>query len=324
MTATRRHALSLAATALAATLPLPGLAAAYPARPVRILVGFPPGGGADILARLAAEWLQARLGQPFVVENRPGAGTNLATEAVIRAPADGHTLLKTTTSNLLNGALYPELGYDFTRDIAPVAGLSTQPLVLVVAPDLPVESVPALIAHAKARPGAISLANTGTGTISHLAGEAFRQQAGLDLVAVPYRGGAAIAPDLLGGRVQAAFDNLPGWIEPIRAGRARALAVTTATRATALPEVPPMADSLPGYAAFALAGIGAPRGTPMEVVAALNAAINAGLTDPAMQARLAALGATPLPGTPEAFAALIARETARWSTVIRTLGLRME
>ena len=322
MPTTRRHLLSFAA--LAATLPRPGLAGPYPARPVRILVGFPPGGGADILARLAAEWLQVRLGQPFLVENRPGAGTNLATEAVIRATADGHTLLKTTTSNLLNGALYPELGYDFMRDIAPVAGLSIQPLVLVVAPNLPVDSVAALIEHAKVRPGAVALANTGTGTISHLAGEAFRRQAGLDLVAVPYRGGAAIAPDLLGGRVQAAFDNMPGWIEHIRAGRVRALAVTTAAPSAAMPEVPALAATLQGYEAFTLAGIGAPRGTPAEIVGLLNAAINAGFADPAMQARLAALGATPLPGSAADFAALIARETARWTSVIRTLSLRVE
>lgn len=318
----RRHALALVvAAALAARR---GHAAGYPARPVRVLVGFPPGGGADILARLAGEWLQARLGQPFVVENRPGAGTNLATEAVARAPADGYTLLKTTTSNLLNGALYESLPYDFQRDLLPVAGLSTQPLVLVVAPTLPAATVPELIAWARAHPGGLSLANTGTGTISHLAGELFRQRAGLDLLHVPYRGAGPMAPDLLGGRVQASFDNIPGWIEHIRAGRVRALAVTTATRAAALPDVPALAEVIPGYAAFAMAGLAAPAGTPDAVVAVLNGAVNAGLADPGLQTRLTALGAVPMPGSPADFRAVIARETAKWAAVIRVLGLRVE
>lgn len=322
MNADRRRLLSLALTA--ALAPCAGARAdAYPSRPVRVMVGFPAGGGADILARLVADWLQARLGQPFLVENRPGASTNLATEAVVRAAPDGYTLLKTTTSNLLNGALYEGLGYDFVRDVAPVAGISMQPLVLAVVPDLPAGSVPELIAHARAHPGRLNLANTGTGTISHLAGELFRQEAGIDVVQVPYRGAAPLAPDLMGGRVQATFDNLAGWIGHIRAGRVRALAVTSPRRSDALPEVPTVGEFLAGYQAFAIAGLGAPRGTPGPVIAALNAAIQAGLADPGLAARLAGLGAMPLPGSPEDFGGLIARETEKWAGVIRSLGLRM-
>ncbi len=314
--------------AAGAVLPLFPLAArearaqAYPAKPVRILVGFPPGGGADILTRLIAAWLQARLGQSFLVENRPGAGTNLATETVARAAPDGHTLLATTTSNLLNGALYDDLKYDFIRDFVPVAALSVQPLVLVAGPGLSVRSVPQFVAHARANPGKVTVGNFGQGTISHLAAEAFRQAAGLDLLAVPYRGSVPMVTELIGGRIQVAFDNIPGAIEHVRAGRLQALAVTSASRADALPGVPALAEFLTGYAAYAAAGIAAPRGTPPEVVALLNREVNAGLVDAKLGARLAELGATVRPGPPEAFAAFIARETERWGRVIRTAGIR--
>jgi len=311
---------------LAAATPLlarPVRAESYPTRPVRVLVGFAPGGGADIITRLICEWLQQRLGQPFIVENRPGAGTNLATEAVIRAPADGHTLLATTTSNLLNGALYDDLRFDFIRDIAPVASLSTQPLVLQVNPALPVRSVAEFIAHVRANPGQVNMGNSGNGTVAHLAAELFRQATGIAFVSLPYRGSAPMFTDLIAGRIQAAFENVPASIEQIRAGNTRALAIAGAERSDSLPGIPTMAELIPGFEAFAVAGIGAPRGTPAVVVATLNAAINEGLADPRLRARLADLGATILAGSPEDFAQLIARETHKWSQVIRSAGIRL-
>jgi tripartite-type tricarboxylate transporter receptor subunit TctC len=319
----RRRPLLLLAASVAAR---PALAqhGAYPSRPVRVLLGFPPGGTADIVTRLVCEALQARLGQPFVVENRPGAATNLATEAAVRAPPDGYTLLATTTSNLLNGALFPALPFDFQRDIAPVASLTTQPLVLVAGPALPLRDPAGLVAAARADPGRITIGNFGLGTVSHLAAELFRQAAGIELVTVPYRGAPPMLADLLAGRIQVAFDNIPTSLEHIRAGRLRALAVTGATRAPSLPEVPPMADTIPGYEASSVAGLGAPRGTPPALVATLNAAAGAALADPAVSGRLVAMGATPRIGPPEAFAGLIAEETAKWTRVIRAAGIRIE
>jgi tripartite-type tricarboxylate transporter receptor subunit TctC len=320
----RRRILTLAATAA-----LPGMAAmraraqSYPARPVRVIVGFPAGGGADILTRLICDWLQVRFGQPFIVENRPGAATNLATEAVVRAPADGYTLLATTTSNLLNGSLFEDLKYDFVRDIAPVACLSTQPLVFAVAASTPARSVPEFIADAKAHPGKVNIGHTGSGTISNLAAEAFKSAAGIDAVIVPYRGAAPMLPDLLSGRVQATFDNLPAYVPHIRSGSLHALAVTTAARSEVLPNTPSVGEFLPGYEAYTVAGIGAPRGTPIEVIDRLNAAINAGLADAGLRARLADLGGTALPGAPADFARLIARETAKWRGVIRASGIKV-
>ncbi len=297
--------------------------AAYPTRPVRVLLGFPAGGTADILTRLVSEWLQIRLGQPFVVENRPGAGTNLATEAAVRAPADGYTLLATTTSNLLNGALYPDLRYDFVRDIAPVASLTTQPLVLEVIPAMPVRSVPEFIAYARANRGRINMGNSGQGTVSHLAAELFRQASDIDFVSVPYRGAAPMLADLLAGRIQAACDNIPASMEHIRSGSLRPLAVTTAARSESLPDVPTVGEFIPGFEAFSVAGIGAPRGTPAAIVETLNAAINAGLADPRLRSRLAELGATIRAGSSAEFAQLIARETEKWARVIQTAGVRM-
>lgn len=299
-------------------------ASAYPTRPVRVLLGFPAGGTADILTRLACEWLQLRLGQPFVVENRPGAGTNLATEAAIRAPADGHTLLATTTSNLLNGALYRDLRFDFVRDITPVACLTTQPLVLAVRQALPARTVPEFVALAKASPGVINIGNSGHATVSHLAAELFKQATGIDIVTVAYRGAPPMLNDLLAGRIQAICDNIPASIEHIRAGSLRPLAVTTAARAETQPDVPTLAEFVPGFEAFSVAGLGAPRGTSQEIVATLNDAVNAGLADPRLGGRLAAIGATIRPGSPADFAALIARETEKWSRVITTSGIRID
>lgn len=318
MSLNRRQMLSLSAfSAVVPLLPVHAVGASYPTRPVRVLVGFPSGGGADVLTRIVTEWLQARLGQPFVVENRPGASTNLATEAVVRSPADGYTLLATTTSNLINGALFDDLKYDFGRDIAPVAGVAVQPLVLEVKPDFPAKSVPEFIAYAKANPGKVNMGHFGTGTISHLAAEAFKQAAGIDFVHVPYAGSAPMITDLLGGHIQACFDILPASIGHVKSGALRALTVTTGARSKALPNTSAMGEFLSGYEAITVAGFGAPRGTPDDIVRKLNAEINAGLADPKISARLDDLGSTVLGGSPGDFAALIARETDRWNKVIR-------
>jgi tripartite-type tricarboxylate transporter receptor subunit TctC len=309
-----------------AVLPLiPGLATAagYPTRPVRMLVGFPAGGTADLLTRMVCDRLQNQIGQAFVVENRPGAATNLATEAVVRAPADGYTLLATTTSNLLNGALYEDMKYDFIRDIAPVAGIAMQPLALVAAPTLGAKTVAELAASAKANPGSLSIGNFGNGTISHLAAEAFKQATDIEFLNVAYRGSTQMLTDLLGGRIHAAFDNLPASVEHIRSGALRALAVTSATRSKALPDVPAMAEFVTGYEAVTIAGVGAPRGTPGDIIDTLNAEINAGLADAKLSTRLGDLGSTALGGSAAAFAKLIARETERWSRVIRTSGIKL-
>ena len=310
------------ATALCSMNPRPASAAAYPERPVRVLLGFPAGGGADLLTRIICDWLQRRLGQAFVVENRPGAATNLATEAVVRAPADGYTLLATTTSNLLNGALYDDLRYDFMRDIAPVASVSIQPMVLAVGPDAPARTLAAFIADAKARPGKLNVGHFGNGTISHLAAEAIKLQAGIDFLTVPYRGSAPMLTDLLGGRIDAAIDNITGVIEHIRAGRLHALAVTTSARSDMLPATPALAEAVPGYEAYTIAGFAAPAPTPPEVIRKLNEEINAGLDDPAMKERLAALGVTLLPGTPADFARRIAAETEKWARVVKRVGIK--
>jgi tripartite-type tricarboxylate transporter receptor subunit TctC len=321
----RRQVLSLAA-ASAITLLVTGQTRAdsYPTRPVRVVVGFPAGGGADILTRIIAEWLQARLGQPFIIENLPGAGTNLATEAVVRAPADGYTLLATTTSNLINGALYDDLKYDFVRDIAPVASLTIQPLVLEVIPAIPAKSVPEFIAYAKANPGKINMGSSGIGTVSHLAAEAFKLATGIAFVNVPYRGSVPMFADMLGGRVHAAFENIPASIQHIRSGSLHPLAVTTTERSEALPSVPTFGEFIPSFEAFAVAGIAAPKGTPAHIVEKLNKEINAGLTDSKLRARLTELGATTMPGSPADFAKLIARETDKWSKVIRSSGVKIK
>lgn len=319
----RRHLLTVgAAAALCSMSPRPASAAAYPERPVHVLLGFPAGGGADLLTRIICDWLQRRLGQTFVVENRPGAATNLATEAVARAPADGYTLLATTTSNLLNGALYDDLRYDFIRDIAPVASVSIQPLVLAVGPDAPWRTLAAFIADAKARPGKLNVGNSGNSTISHLAAEALKLQAGIDFLTVPYRGAAPMLVDLIGGRVDATIDNIAGSIEHIRSGRLHALAVTTSTRSETLSDTPALAEAVPGYEAYAIAGFAAPAGTPADVIHKLDAEINAGLADPTVKDRLSNLGVTLLPSAPADFAKRIAFETEKWARVIKRVGIR--
>src|SRR5215467_13135474 len=313
----RRRFLHLAAGALA----LPGVirtAWAYPTRPVRLLVPSPPGGLADTLARLVGQWLSARLGQPFVIENKSGAGNNIAAEAVANATPDGHTLLITNPAHFLNGALYERLSYNFVRDIAPVAGLLRAPNVMEVHPSVPAKSVPEFIAYAKANPGKINYASAGTGTLLHVAGELFKMMAGIDMVHVPYRGTTLALTDLLGGQVQMMCDNISTSIDHIRAGKLRALAVTTATRSEMLPELPTVSNFLPGFEQSALFGIGAPRNTPREIIDKLNREINAGLNDPKMKLRLIDLAGPALPGSSADFGELVTHETERWGRVIKT------
>jgi len=319
----RRKFLHLAAGA--AALPaVSRLASAqtYPARPVRIIVPYAPGGTTDIVARLIGQSLSERLGQQFIIENRPGAGGNVGTEVVARAPPDGYSFLLVTTTNAVNATLYEKLNFNFIRDVATVAGLIRTPLVLEVHPAVPAKTVPELIAYAKGNPGKFSMASYGTGTASHVAGELFKMMAGINMVHVPYRGAAPMLTDLLGGQVQAAFDNLPGSIEYIRAGTIRPLAVTTATRSDVLPDIPTVGEFVPGYEASAWNGIGAPRNTPAEVIDRLNKEINAALADPKMKARLADLGALPMPMTPADFTKLISEETEKWGKVVQAANLK--
>lgn len=294
----------------------------YPSRPVRLVVGFPPGGTTDIVARVLGQWLSERLSAPFVIENRPGAGTNVATETVVRAPADGHTLLVVTPANAINPSFYDKLDFDFERDITPVASLIRSPYVLEVFPGFPAKTVSELIAHAKANPGKSDVASFGTGTASHLSAEMFKMMAGVQMQHVPYKGSAPMVTDLLGGQVQVAFDNLPASIEHIKAGRLRALAVTTAKRSETMPDVPTLGEFLPGYETSSWLAIGAPSRTPGELIVTLNREINAGLIDPKVKAKLADLGATVLPGSPVDSARLIADETEKWRKVVSFAGLK--
>jgi tripartite-type tricarboxylate transporter receptor subunit TctC len=321
----RRRFLHLAAGAAA----LPAVsrmawAQAYPTRPVRIIVGFAPGGTADIVARLIAQWLSERLGQPFVVENRTGAATNIATEAVVRAPADGYTLLFVTTSNAINATLYEKLNFNFMRDIAPVAGVTRVPNVFVVNPSVPATTVPEFIAYAKANAGKLSMASGGIGSTGHVSGELFKMMTGLNIEHVPYRGGAPALTDLLAGQVQVYFSPMPAAIEYIRAGKLRALAVTTAARSEALAEIPTLGEFVPGYEASAWEGIGAPKNTSAEIVEKLNKEVYAGLADPKLKARLADLGGTVLALSPADFGKLIADETDKWGSVIRAANIKAE
>jgi tripartite-type tricarboxylate transporter receptor subunit TctC len=321
----RRSFLHLAARAAA----LPAVsriawAQTYPTRPIRIIVGFAAGGTTDIAARLIGQSLSERLGQPVVIENRPGASTNIATEAVVRAPADGYTLLAVTATNTVNVTLFEKLTFNFVRDIAMVAGVISSPLALEVNPAVPVRTVPELIAYAKANPGKINMASFGTGTSSHVTGELFKQRAGINMPHVPYRGSAPMLVDLLGGQVQAAFDNLPASIEYIRAGKLRPLAVTTAARSEALPDTSTMGDFFPGFEASAWVGVGAPKNTPPEIIDKLNREINAALPEPKMKARLAELGGTGLIGLPADLSKLVATETEKWAKVIRAANIRPE
>jgi tripartite-type tricarboxylate transporter receptor subunit TctC len=319
----RRRFLRLAAGAAAAPMLAPvAWAQTYPSRSVRIIVGFPPGGAADITARLMGQWLSERLGQPFVVENRPGAGTNIATEAVVKAAPDGYTLLLVSVANTVNATLYERLNFDFIRDVAPVAGLIRGPLVMELNPSVPARTIPEFIAYAKANPGKINMGSAGNGTPGHMAGELFKMSTGLDLVHVPYRGAAPALTDLLAGQVQLVFDNLPTSLEYIRADKVRALAVTTATRSEAVPELPTVSEFVPGYEVSSWFGIGAPKSTPAEIVDKLNAEINAGLADPKMRARIADMSSVPLPLTPAALGKLIVEETDKWAKVVKFSGAR--
>lgn len=294
----------------------------YPTRPVHIIVGFAAGGPNDISARLIGQWLSDRLGQPFVVENRPGAGSNVATAFVARAPADGYTLLLVAAPAAINATLYDNLSFNFVRDIAPVAGIVRAPEVMVVNPSVPAKTVPEFIAYAKANPGKINLASAGNGTVPHMAGELFKSMTGVDLVRIGYRGGGPALVDLLGGQVQVMFEPTLSTLPYIRAGKLRALAVSSATRSAALPDVPTVGEFVPGYEATSWFGMGAPKNTPTEIIDKLNEAVNAGLTDPKINQRLADLGGEPMPMTPAEFGKLVADETGKWARVIKLTGIK--
>jgi tripartite-type tricarboxylate transporter receptor subunit TctC len=317
MKPSRRQFLHLAAGAAA----LPALsriarAQTYPTRPVRLIVGFPPGGVADLYARLIGQLLSERLGQPVVVENRPGAGSNVGTEAVVRAAPDGYTLLQATSANAWNATLYDNLNFNFIRDIAPVAMIYSSGAILVVHPSFPAKSVPELIAYARANPGKINMPSGGVGSAQHVYGELFKMMTGVDMLHVPYRGGGPALADLLAGQVPLMFDTFATSIEHIRAGKLRALAVTAATRTELLPDIPTVAEFVPGYEGIGWQGVGAPRNTPVEIIDRLNKEINTGLADPRMKARIADLGGTVMTGSPAEFGTFIAAYTEKWAKVI--------
>jgi tripartite-type tricarboxylate transporter receptor subunit TctC len=321
----RRRFLSLAAGAVAAPV-MPRLASAqsYPSRPVRLIIGYTPGGSADITARLMAQWLSERLGQQFVVESRPGAGTNLATEAVVNAPPDGYTLLLVAPANAINASLYEKLNHNFMRDIVPVGGINRFPNVMEVNPSLPVKTVPEFIAYAKANPGKLNMASSGPGSTIHVSGELFKMMTGVNMVHVPYRGSAPALTDMMGGQVQVMFDNLPTSIEHIRAGRLRVLAVTGTARSNLLPDTPTVADFVPGYEASAWYGIGAPKNTPAEIINKLNVTVNAILADPAVKGRFDSMGATLITGSAAGFGKYVAEETEKWAKVVKFSGAKPE
>jgi tripartite-type tricarboxylate transporter receptor subunit TctC len=299
-------------------------AQSYPARPVRIVVGFGAGTGLDLYARLIGQWLSERFGQSFVVENRPGAGTNTATEYVVNAPPDGYTLLMASTAAFTNAALYDNLRFNFIRDIAPVASLTSSAFVLIVNPAFPARTVPELIAYAKQHPGKINMASGGTGTVTHVAGELFKAMANIDMLHVPYRNDGAAITDLIAGRVEAYFIALAGAAEFIKAGKVRALAVTTRERSAAFPDIPTVAEFVPGYEASLRNGLGAPRATPADIVAKLNTEVNAGLSDPKLMAQFADLGSVTVPMTPAEYGKIIVEETEKWGKVIRAAGIKAE
>jgi tripartite-type tricarboxylate transporter receptor subunit TctC len=321
----RRQFLHLAAGAAA----LPAVsriarAQAYPTRPVRVIVPFPPGGNNDLVARLIAQWLSERLGQQFIIDNRAGAGTNIGTETAVRAPADGYTLLIAAPPSAINATLYEKLNFNFIRDTIPVASVLRAPFVMEINPSLPVKTVPDFIAYAKANPGKISMASAGVGSGPHVAGELFKMMAGVDMVHVPYRGTGPALTDLLGGQVQVYFDAIPASLEHIKAGKLRALAVTTATRSEVLPDVPALSEFVPGYEATFWAGFVAPKNMPSTVVEKLNREINAALADPKIKARLIELGGSPFASSPAQFSNFIAEETGKWGNVVKFAGIKPE
>jgi tripartite-type tricarboxylate transporter receptor subunit TctC len=325
MTLLRREFFRLGASAATALLASRvARAQAYPSRPVRLVVGFTPGGAVDIIARLIGQALSERLGRPFVIENRPGAATNLATESVVRASADGYTLLMANTAAAINATLYDKLSFNFIRDIAPVAGVMRGGYVVEVHPSFPAKTLAEFIAYAKANPATINMGSAGSGASDHMAGELFKMMTGVNLVHVPYRGAAPALADLLGAQVQVMFGSLPASIEYIKSGKLRGLAVTTSTRSDALPDLPTVGDFVPGYEASGWYGVCAPSRTPVEIVDKLNLEINAALADPKLKARLAELGGAALPGSPADFAMLIAEETEKWGKVVRAANIKAE
>ena len=316
----RAAALGLAALTLAGT----ALAADYPTRPVKWVVPYPPGGTTDVLARIIAAWLSEKMGQQFLIENKPGGGNNIGVEAVVNAPGDGHTLLLVNPANGINATLYKNLPFNFIRDIVPVAGLVRTPNVMEVTNNFPAKTVAEFIAYCKANPGKINMASSGSGTSVHLSGELFKYMTGCDMLHVPYKGAGPALTDLIAGSVHVLFDNLPSSAGHIKGGRIRALAVTSAQREPSLPDIPTVADTVPGYEATAWFGIGVPKGTPRDVIDKLNAEVNRALADPAMQQRLAELGGKPIAGTPEDFGRVIAAETEKWAKVVISSGAKVE
>jgi tripartite-type tricarboxylate transporter receptor subunit TctC len=318
----RRFLHLVAGAAVLPTVSRIARAQAYPTRLVRIIVGFPPGGATDISARLMGQWLSERLGRPFIIENRQGAGSNIATEAVVRAAADGYTLLLIAPTSAINATLYDKLNFNFIRDIAPIATISQESYLITVNPSFPAKTVQEFIAYAKANPGKLSMASAGNGTPTHVAGELFKMMTGVDMVHVPYRGGAPAQTDLLGGQVDVMFTVVSSSIEHIRAGRLRALAVTTATRSAALPDVPTVGDFVPGYEASSVYGLGAPKNTPAEIVERLNREVTAALADPKIKARLADIGSVPIPMSSANYGKLIAEDTEKWAKVVKFSGAK--
>jgi tripartite-type tricarboxylate transporter receptor subunit TctC len=319
----RRKFLHLAAGVAAFPVAMRSASAeSYPSRPVHIIVGFPPGGATDINARLIGQWLSERLGQPFIIENRPGAGSNIGTELVVHAAPDGYTVLLAGPPTAINATLYEKLNFNFIRDIAPIASIVREPLIMVVNPSVPAKTVPEFIAYAKANPGKINMASAGNGSVVHIAGELFKMMAGVDMVHVPYKGGGPGVTDLLGGQVQVMFATAPSSIEFVRAGKLRALAVTTATRLATLPDIATVGEFVPGYEASGFYGLGAPKNTPLEIIDKLNKEIKASLADPKLKARIAETGGTVLAGSSTDFEKLIAEETDKWGKVIRAANIK--
>src|SRR4051794_441417 len=324
MTLSRRGLLQLAGGATLATLSTAARAETWPARPVRLIVGYTPGGSADLTARLMGQWLSERLGQAFVVENRPGGGTNIATEAALRSPPDGYTFLVAAPANAVNATLYEKLNFNFLKDAEPVAGIIRFPNVVVVNPALPVKSIPELIAYAKANPGKLNMASSGNGSTIHMSGELFKMLTGINMVHVPYRGGAPALTDLISGQVQVMFDNIPTCAEHVKSGKLRGLAVTSTTRSEVLPDLPTVADFLPGYEASAWYGFVAPKNTPANVIDTLNKATNTALADSVVKTRFTELGAILLPGSPADFGKLLADETEKWGKVVKFAGVKVD